>query len=145
MNKSPYSNYKTDASMEKEGVWVDMGDFQIRLSRAGGSNQQFIKLLEKASRPYRRQLANNTLSNEVANSLLIDAYVSGIIKGWRTKEDNGTWKNVVFDEQGKEIPFSKENAKKLLSDLPDLFTDIQQQANYIYHFQKQEVEEIVKN
>ena len=44
-----------------------------------------------------------------------------------------TWEG-IYDESGKEIPFTQDNAVKLFTDLKDLFDDIYQKASSLDTF-----------
>ncbi len=121
---SLYKNFKTDGNVEKLGVVLEYGNnskgkpMSIRIARAGGNNTKFSKTVEFKTRPYRRQLQNETLEQEVSDRILREVYAEAVILGW----DN------VEDEAGKEMAFTKENVIKLLTDLPELFKDIQEQS-----------------
>lgn len=129
---NPYSLFKTDENLEaKKGVVLEYPGFSITIHRAGGSNKKYVQALAEKMKPYRKKLENGLLDEDTATKLLIDIYAETIIVGW----DN------VADEHGNILKFSKENCVKLLTDLPELFKDIQEQANDIAIF-KAEIEEI---
>lgn len=117
---SLYKNFKTDKSIETTGIELQYDDgVYIKIARAGGANKRFQKTLERKARPYRRAIQTETFSPELAEEMLVEVYAESVILGWRG----------VKDEAGKKMEFSKENCIKLLTDLPDLFKDIQDQAN----------------
>jgi hypothetical protein len=132
---SPYDLFKTDPMTETEGLTLDYGDFQIRIARAGGANRGFVRALEARLKPYRRQLQSETLDEQVAERILREVYADHVILGWQG----------VADGDGKAMAFSRANVLKLLSDLPELFRDLQEQAGRIALFRAQELEDAKGN
>lgn len=114
-----YSAFKTDSDLEKTGIELDLGSSGVfQIARAGGGNQRFTKRLEALTKPHRRAIQSGAIDTELARNLMVTAYVDCIVLGWEG----------VTDENGNGLPFSKENAMKLFTDLPDLFATIQQTA-----------------
>lgn len=138
---SLYKQFQTDKTVEKEGIVLNYGknskgeDIEIRIARAGGANVQYAKLLEAKTKPYRRQIQNETLDNEVAEKITKEVYAKAVVLGWTGVED----------ENGKELEFSFENCMKLFDDLPDLWTDIQQQSTKAALFRADILEQDAKN
>lgn len=130
MSTSMYAAFKTNQNVEQEGVWVDYGQFRVRVARAGGSNKKFSRIFETKMRPYQRALKTETIDNDTVARLLREAYVDGIITGWQTKkkaEDGKTdvWKDVVVLPDGSEVPSTKDAWLKVLEETTELFLDIQ--------------------
>lgn len=114
-----YSQYRTDTSSETKGIELDYGDAGIFLmARAGGSNKAFTRLFEKKMRPHRRALNSGNLPESAARKVGIDVMVETTLLGW----------SGVTGPDGKELKYSKENARKLLTDLPDLYLQLQQDS-----------------
>jgi hypothetical protein len=132
---SPYDLFKTDPEIETEGLTLDYGDFQIRIARAGGANRGFVRALEARLKPYRRQLQSETLDEQVAERILREVYADHVILGWQG----------MTDAAGKPIAFDRENVLRVLSDLPELFRDIQDQAGRIALFRAKELEDAKGN
>lgn len=117
---SLYSIFKTNKDLESKGIDLQYGDgVIITIARAGGSNPVYARVVEAKTKPYRRQIQSETISAELSEQLTREIYAEAIILGW----------SGVTDEKGDAMEFTKENAVKLLKDLPDLFTDIKEQAN----------------
>ena len=135
--KSFYNAFTTDKNLESgAGVDLDYGDCGvITIHRAGGSNKKFGTVFAAKLRPYERQMNMGTLDDGVAERLLAEAYAEAVIVGWRG----------VKGESGKNLSFNKDNVVKLLLDLPELFRDIQEQAQKTSNFRKAEVEDEAKN
>lgn len=132
---SPYTQFETDAALETEGVVLDYGEFRIRIARAGGANKKFAKVLEAKLKPYRRQIANDTLDEEVARRIQIEAYADAIVLGW----------DDMKGRDGKPLAFSRDNCIRLFNDLPDLFADVREQSAKVALFRREEIEEAAGN
>ena len=121
---SLYNAFATDQNAEVNGVVLEYGTnnkgqpIRIRIARAGGSNQKFAKVLEQKLRPYKRMIANDTMDTKLAEKLLVESFSEAVVLSWEG----------VQDREGNDLPFTKDNAIKLFTDLPDLFSDVQQQS-----------------
>jgi len=133
---SIYSTFSTDKAKEEEGIWLDYGeDGSIHVSRAGGSNKKFAKMLELRARPYKRRIDKGTFEEDVANQLMIEVFADTIILGWKD----------IKDKDGNEMEYTRDNVIKLFLDLPELFADVSEQATAMGNFRFDEVEEASKN
>lgn len=138
---SIYSMYKTDKAKEENGIWIPFGkteegqEISFKIARASKTNAKYSKALERLMKPYQKQIRLNTLSDDVANNVMIEAFCEGILLDWKG----------IYDEDGKEMKYSKENAIKLMNDLPDLFNDLQEQSNSMTLFKEEELQENAKN
>lgn len=132
-----YETFGTDKNLESgEGVNLDYGnDGIITIHRAGGSNTKYQRVAAQKLKPFQRKIQNGTIDAEAIRNVMAEIYAEAVIIGW---------KGVKYAD-GKDIKFTKENCIKLLTDLPDLFNDIQEQADKISLFRKEEAEEIIKN
>lgn len=121
---SLYSQFETDRAVEKDGIVLEYGmnskkkPIEIRIARAGGANEHYSKLLEARTKPYRRQIQNETLDNAVAEKITKEVYAQAIVLGWTGVEDR----------DGNDMEFNQKNCIKLFDDLPDLWSDIQSQS-----------------
>ena len=119
-----YQAFETNKNLENSGIELDYGKnskgapIRIRIARAGGANKRFAKVLDRLLRPYKRQLANDQLSDDVAKDVMIQAYADAVVLGWEGVEDR----------EGNPMEFSRDNVVKLFTDLPELFLDVQQQS-----------------
>lgn len=132
-----YETFSTDTKLESiDGVDLDYGKSGvIKIHRAGGSNKKFSTVLNAKMAPYRRQLANGSMDEVVATKLMAEIYADAVILGWKC----------VKGPDGKDMKFTRENVVKLLLDLPELFKDIQEQANTIANFRAVAIEADEKN
>jgi len=119
-----YSLFKTDGALEKEGIWIEYGTtdgdkpIRIKIARAGGKNTDFSKALEKATKPYRKQIQTGMLEDKVADRLYKDVFADKVVLDWEN----------VQGPDGKDMKFTKPNVLKVFEDLPDLFTDLREQS-----------------
>ncbi len=110
--------FKTDKSMESEGIWLEFGKARFRVKRFGGYNSQKVKLaLAKHFKPFSRQAELGTLEPEQENKILAMIFIEASLV---------TWEGVEME--GKEVPYSVEAALSLFTELPELFQEIQRQA-----------------
>jgi hypothetical protein len=135
-----YEQFKTDSSLETEGVIVDYGQFRVTIARAGGGNKRFVKVLEAKTKPFKRAIQTETMDNERGLDVLREVYAEAIILNWETKKGD-KFVQGIESEEGEILPFNKENVLATFRNLPDLFLDIQDQAGKAAIF-RQAVREI---
>jgi hypothetical protein len=138
---SLYKQFATSENQEKDGIFLEYGKnskglpIRIKIARAGGSNARFSKVLEKETKAFRRQIQTETLDEETGQAIQRRVYAKSIILAWENVEDS---KNVA-------LPFTEENIIKVLTDLPDLFTDIRECAAKVALFRADALEADAKN
>lgn len=138
---SLYKAFGTNAELENKGIELavatndDGSVVKFFVSRAGKGNKKYQKALETVFKPYRRQMQLGTMSEETASSLMTEIFATTILKGWEN----------VQTEDGKDLPFNKENAVKLLTDLPELYDTLTAAANDVANFRDETLEEDAKN
>lgn len=135
-----YDIFETDENLEIAGIWLDYGDFRIKIASAGQGNKKYVKFAEKALKPIRRAMQAGAVSNERSMAIMADIYVNTIVLAWEVKTDDG-WKPGIEGRDGEILPFNKEEVRKVFEALPNLFIDVQEQAAAISNFRKQEIEE----
>lgn len=124
-----YSLLKTDAEKEAKGVEVDIGDgIKIRVARF--NNEEFQSYWEAITKPFRRQIENNTISKEDLRELMIDAISETVLLGWSGVK-----------VKGKEFPYSKDNAMTLLRDLKEFRDIVSEESRRFEHFRAQDMED----
>lgn len=129
-------SFKTNKAAETEkGIVLDYGAEKIRVLRAGRSNRKYSELLSKRMRPHQRQISDNTLDPDTAEKIMTEVYADSIIIGWEG----------VCYPNGDPMPYTRDNVIRLLLDLPDLFADIQEQAQKLSNFREEEIEADRKN
>ena len=146
--------FTTDPALETKGVRIDYGSFRVTLARAGGANKKFTKLLEAKTRPHRRAMQTETMQDAAAMAILREVYAGGAIMLWENREtwseETGEWVGEfvpgIEPEMGFELlPFNHDNVCQTLDDLPDLFADLQEQANKVSLYRIHNLEEDLKN
>jgi hypothetical protein len=138
---SMYAQFQTDGSLEQSGVWLDYGEFKVKISRAGGANKKFVKLLEQRTKPFRRAMQTETMNNDKAMEILRGVYAATIVMAWETKVDGEFAPGIEPPEEGEKLlPFNIENVAEVFNTLPDLFADIQEQSNKVAIFREELLE-----
>lgn len=139
---SLYNSYETDEQAEKDGVHLEVGTtdsgkvITVRIRRAGGANTRFAKVFEQKSKPYRRLMEiPGALDPKISERVMREVYVESVVTGWENVEDR----------DGKSLEFTKENALKLFTELPDLFREIVKSSQDIAVFRKEAREAEAKN
>lgn len=137
-----YKTFATNEKHETQGVLLEYGrteptaeapeglPIRIRIARAGGRNTEFNKALEKATRPYRKALQAGRVEVATIEALYREVFVDHCILGWEN----------VADATGSVLPYTRDNVLKVLTDLPDLYTDLKEQANELSLFREEERE-----
>lgn len=151
--QSLYEIFATDAKAEKAGKWVDVGSASFLLARAGGSNTRFQKAMAAVLRPHQRRIQLGMMEPDEATALAIGPFVDHVLLNWRglrpIKRDEAG--QIMRDPEtkaillGDEIPYSKDAARKLLTDLPDIFTTLQEEAQRVSNFAPEDIETAGKN
>lgn len=139
-----HKNFATNKDLERTGITLEYGDpdepdakpVRILIARAGGANTAYDKALDKRTRSIRRQIQANAVSIAEMRKISREVYAETVLLGWE---------GVTEDDGKTPIPFNFENAVKLLTDLPDLFDDIVQQASTAQLFRGVQLEEDAKN
>ena len=142
-----YEVFETDQKMETSGVWIDYGDFRVRIAAAGQGNKKYVKYAERKLKPVRRAIEANALGQDRSNAIMADIYGVTIIQAWEVKDPKAKdkaeapWIEGIEDKSGKIIPVNLENVVQTLLNLPRLFGDLQEQAGSLDNFRKAELEQ----
>jgi len=131
---SMYKQFQTDPSIEQKGVILDYGTFRVTVARAGGGNKRYAAVLEARSKPFRRAIQTETISPERASAILRETYAEAVVQRWDVNvgtEKEPQWKEGIEGPNGDLLPPTKENIIQAFASLPDLFEDIQVQAQRV--------------
>lgn len=145
-----WSTFGTDTKREIEGVAVEYpGGIRVTIARAGGRNSAFAKAHEIHMRPH-RQAAKipGGLPDRLQREIVAKVYLDAVIKRFESNvgsEEVPEWKPVIILENGDEVMATRENLASLFQDLPDLLTQIINDANDIQLYRKAELEAEAKN
>jgi len=137
---SMYDIFETDEDLENTGVWLDYGDFRLKIASAGQGNKKYVRYAEKALKPVRRAMQAGAVSNERSLAIMSDIFAKTIVLAWEIKSEEG-WKPGIEARDGSVLPFNYENVLATFEALPNLFMDVQEQAQSISNFRKAEREE----
>ena len=85
------ANLATDPNLEKEGVWVDYGDYRVKLRR--WNNPECRAMIKRLSRPYRH--FRDGLPDDVNRRLTAQVLAETIVVDWEGLTKNG--KPLKFD------------------------------------------------
>lgn len=138
---SVYKQYKTNTEKEVTGVPVEVAVNDdktvavITISRMGQANKAYTKMLDRETKPYRRQIEMGSMSNDLADKIFKKVFAATVIKGWVN----------MRDENDVELPFNEENAIKVMDDLPELYAELQEKAKSASMFRDDALEAEAKN
>lgn len=133
---SLYKHYETSTKLSTKGTPVkfeaneDGSIPTFFIARSHNSNQLFAKAV---STNYAKGTDNMTEEELVEANLNI--FLEGNLMGWEN----------VLDRKDKTLPFSKENAVTLLTDLPDVYQRLRIESNQLANYLKTAEEKAVKN
>lgn len=142
---NPFDMFQTDKSKEQDGIVLNYSDvFWIQITRAGGSNDHYKRILTDKLKPFRRAIQTETIDEAASARLLREAVSEGLLLNWGTGiYPNGAGfipSSPSSSFGGEPIAFNAANAAKLFEELPDLFNDVYEQANKVSLFRATETE-----
>lgn len=137
---SMYDLFEMDDQLEQNGVPIDYGDFRIILARAGGANEKYTRNLDQRTKPYQRAIVNNMLPAKQVDEILKATFADTVIKDWQVKDEKGEWVSGIPQKNGPPLPFNRDNVVRVLTELPELWSDIRQQAERAALFRKHVLE-----
>lgn len=107
--------YKSDSSLETEGIWFRVSEeTRFLVKRFGGSNSKPVQAaLAKYHKPYARLIEKGTIADATLKKIMAETFVSACLIDWE---------GVVIDK--KDTPFDKDIAVKFFTQLPDLLEDL---------------------
>lgn len=139
---SLFTQFTTDADLERNGILLEYGNaangkpIRLRVARAGGANAAYQRRMEALVKPYRRQIQTETIEPAVVERLTRQVAAETLLLGWE---------NVDFPETAHgpaitDAPCTMENKLRLFTELPDLYTDVQEQAGRAALYRKEILE-----
>lgn len=134
---SIFAAYERDTKREEEGVWTKLSAPGVEVKLRSLSSDFYADTVEKLQKPHLQLIRKRKLPAEVSRQLAIKAVCHGAIVDWKG----------VYDNDGKEIPFSAQTAYDILgrSSMKDLVEEIIGQAQEIELFKQEEKEDTEKN
>lgn len=131
--KTIFDLFETDTSVEQEGLRLDYGPVWFKVARAGGANTRYRDVLRQRMAPHKRALATETMSDELAEKIIKDVFAETVILDWGSPKFG---EGKIEGKDGKPIDFSADAVKELFKTLPDLASDVMQQAQSVALFRK---------
>lgn len=132
---SLFKQYATNQTKEQTGVAIEFGTNEdgtvptFYLSRMAKANKRYSKAMELKFRPHQRAIQSKTLSDDLANRLMLEVFVESVITGYEN----------IQDENGKAIT-TNEGVIDLFTKLPDLHAELEENAKDISLFRDEDVE-----
>jgi len=160
---SPYKLFGTKPDLEQSGIVVNYGDEAwFKIARAGGANKKYLTQMTERLKPYRRQIQTETMDEKLADRVVMEVFVDTVLLGWGSyaKEDEGAAVSIdlgsagpaapvpqdwIEGPDGAHLPFTRENALKVLTDLPELFRELRAESERLANFVSVTKEEDAKN
>lgn len=146
---SMYERFRTDKTLEKNGIVIDYGDFRVTIARAGSANPKFIRTHETLTKPVRRLIEQEALPREREVAINRELYAKAVVLNWEVKETGKDgkeiWKQGIEGADGSILPFNEANVIATFENLHDLFVDIQIQATTMKLFLASNREADAKN
>lgn len=134
--KGLYAAFGTDRKAELEGVWRDLGVVNedntkpgFLLARMSRNNTNYWAKVEAVAKEYKTEINLDIFTDAAAHQPMLEIFVDTILLGWRH----------VVDKAGKPIEYSRDNAIKLLTDLPDLYELLREWASKISSFRDADI------
>lgn len=106
------SLFKTDKTAEQSGEWYSVAPgVRFLLARLGGANAEKLKKVHSFHfKPLARRLRSGEMTQDEEHNALAKVFVEAVLLDWEG----------LTDMDGSELPFTKENAVEILTELPEL-------------------------
>lgn len=119
--------FKTDADLEKNGVWFELSEETGFLLRPFKSQNPRVKAaMAQHYKPYARLIELGTLEIEKQNEINIKLFINACLVDW---------KGVEID--GAVVACDKDNALKLFLALPELFQTLWKHVNDYQNYKEE--------
>ena len=130
-----FGDYATDKALEIQGVRVELGgdsDVWFRIKRSGGANKDYDREVARLSKPLQKELRRGNLDNETAEQkIILPAYINTCMITW----------GGIKDDDGNEIPFSRQACRELFDEFPDIFAMLRDYSSELSTFRRAEMGE----
>jgi hypothetical protein len=124
-----YSEFGTNKSKE-EGIKVEpMPGIFFTIKRTGGSNKAYSEAATRKLQPFVKKFnSGKSIPLDDVQKINIELFTEYCMLDWEN----------VTDRSGNQLPFTKDNAKKLLQDLPELYSFLSDEAGNLDNFKDTE-------
>jgi len=136
-----FQTFGTSKEKEEDGIYIPMGintdgtEIKFKIVRSGPTNKEYQKLLNKLTTPYESMIRTDTLPKEVELEIYMELFLKTILKGWEN----------VYDVNNVAYEYNYMNAKKLMLDLPELYSELVRKSNTIKLFLLDDMKDNLKN
>lgn len=156
---NPYAAFRTDEDKERNGSFLVLGAFRIKVARAGGKNIKYSGLRDTLTKQHRRAIQLDTLPQKIQDALNAELAAKALVTGWEVDEhfgetdDNGgalepNWiAGKMHDPaNGEVVEFTPELAMKTFITYNDLYQQVAGHAADLENYlDREQIEEDVKN
>lgn len=128
------NDLRTDAKMEKEGVWVEeAGGLKLKIARL--ENPDYQRFMARKTKPFRNQIRRGNLESvrEKMDLIIREAFARFILLDWKNLTD-----------KGKSLKYAYENAYRILG-IKDFFEIVESYAANAEIFRQETKAESEKN
>lgn len=123
-----FAKYKTDESKEREGVWVPLdGEGRIRIART--NNPLYREAMVRKVNRYKMAAKSKVIPEDDWITIVNELIAETILVDWEG-----------ITEKGQPLPYSVENAKRVLTELKDFREMVLSIADNMDNF-KEELDE----
>lgn len=123
-----FAKYKTDESKEREGVWVPLdGEGRIRIART--NNPLYREVMVRKVNRYKMAAKSKVIPEDDWITIVNELIAETILVDWEG-----------ITEKGQPLPYSVENAKRVLAELKDFREMVLSIADNMDNF-KEELDE----
>jgi len=123
-----FAKYKTDESKEREGVWVPLdGEGRIRIART--NNPLYREAMVRKVNRYKMAAKSKVIPEDDWITIVNELIAETILVDWEG-----------ITEKGQPLPYSVENAKRVLAELKDFREMVLSIADNMDNF-KEELDE----
>lgn len=128
-----FKSFQTDESKENEGVWVPVEkDVAIKIARA--FNKHFVQRYRNLPRAVQKRIQDGTISSRRDEEVFCELLAETVVVDWKG-----------FTDDGKLVPFSRDNAEKFLLKYKEFRAFAWELANDMALFKLEENEDDAKN
>ena len=126
MKSNLHSLFATNKDKETDGEWcVIAPEVEFLVSRLGGANSEKMKKVGAFKfKPHARKIQEGKLPTEKETAIMAEIFVDVCLKDWKG----------VLDEENNPIEFSRENAIKFLTELPELLAHLTEFASDVENY-----------
>jgi hypothetical protein len=136
------STFQTNTKLEREGRWFAITSVKnangthpgFKMARMHRNNPEYLAAIEKVSKEMRQAIDLDVLTEEIASPIMRRVFAETILLEWRN-----VWDSPSPGQPEVEIPYDKAAVDKLMTDLPDLYLLLVDEAKKLGNFRDAEV------